>query len=210
VDAGTVSEQAVRARLAAAGIAVADSVPAQLARYLALLERWNRVHNLTAVRGAAALIERHLVESLALGPLMRGTRIADVGSGAGLPGIPLAAAYPGLQFTLIESRDKRARFLLHVAGELGLGNVTVSHGRVEDLLCAEPFATVLARAVAPLAELVAMTRHLTAPGSILLVPTGVQTELLTGGLPGYVSRPVSAALVQLVRGKVVCLERTEG
>jgi 16S rRNA (guanine527-N7)-methyltransferase len=202
------SEDDVAERLAAAGLAVAPSAAAALARYIALLERWNRVHNLTAIRGAEGLIDRHLIESLAVAPLLAGTRVADVGSGAGLPGIPLAIHEPAKAFTLIESRAKRAGFLRHVIGELGLANATVSHGRVEDLRSAEAFDTVLARAVAPLDELLVLTRHLTAAGSVLVVLTGAGAASRKR-FPGYVSKPVSAGLARLVHGSIVYLERDE-
>lgn len=202
----TIDAARVRERLAAAGLAAPDELPAVLAEFLQLLERWNRVHNLTAIADADELIDRHLIESLALAPLLAGRTIADVGSGAGLPGLPLALAEPGREFTLIESRAKRVGFLRHVVGELGLGNVGVSHGRVEDLRFEQPFGTVLARAVAPLARLIVMTRHLGAPGSRLVVVTGASGERLPPP-SGYRSRAVGAEVTGLVRGSVVCLER---
>ncbi len=164
-------ERAIAERLAAAGISLPAARIAALARFLALLERWNRVHNLTAIRDPHEAIDRHLVESLALLPLLRGERVADVGSGAGLPGMPLAIAEPGRRFTLIESRAKRVAFLRHAAGELGLGNVEVAHGRAEDLRPERPFATVLARAVAPPAELLALCSPLIAPGGAAVLST---------------------------------------
>jgi 16S rRNA (guanine527-N7)-methyltransferase len=204
---GTSGEDIAK-RLSAAGLVVAPAAVTALARYVSLLERWSRVHNLTAIRGAERLVDRHLIESLALAPLLAGTSVADVGSGAGLPGIPLAIQEPGKAFTLIESRAKRAAFLRHVVGELGLANVAVSHGRVEDLRSAEAFDTVLARAVAPLEELVAMTRHLTGAGSVLVVLTGAGAASKQR-FPGYVAKPISAGLARLVRGSIVCLERDE-
>ena len=142
-----------------------------LARFLELLMRWNQVYNLTGIRDLDELVDRHVVESLALRPLLRGELIADVGTGAGLPGLPLAIANPKRSFTLIESRAKRVRFLRHVVGELGLDNTTVAHGRAEHLRPERPFDTVLARAVAPPAELLEICRNLTAPGSLLLLLT---------------------------------------
>jgi 16S rRNA (guanine527-N7)-methyltransferase len=117
------------------------------------------------------MISRHLIESLALRALLRGRRLADIGTGAGLPGVPLAIAEPGREFSLIESRLKRVRFLRHVTAELGIANATVVHGRAEDLPTGAPFDTVLARAVAPPAELLAIARPLTAPGGVLLLLT---------------------------------------
>jgi 16S rRNA (guanine527-N7)-methyltransferase len=157
--------------LTALGVPVADIEAARLGAYLDLLERWNQVHNLTAVKDRGAMIERHVGESLALRPALRGQRIADVGSGAGLPGIPLAIVEPERQFTLIESRAKRAAFLRHAKTELALGNVDVIEARVEDLRDAAPFDTVLARAVASLPDVARLAGHLLDARGIMLVPT---------------------------------------
>ena len=165
---------AVSAALAAAGHPVAPETAVALAEYLRLLVKWNRAYNLTGIRDPDELVGRHLVESLALAPRLRGERIADVGTGAGLPGIPLAIVAPERRFVLIESRAKRVYFLRHVVMTLGLDNAEVAHTRVEDLPCERPFDTVLARAVAAPAAHVAMTRHLTAPGTILLLLTAAR------------------------------------
>ena len=93
---------------------------AALAAFVELLLKWNKVYNLTGVRGADEVVDRHLVESFALRPLLKGTHVADVGSGGGLPGVPLAIVEPERRFTLIESRAKRVRFLRHVVAELEL------------------------------------------------------------------------------------------
>ncbi len=168
----------VAARLEARGLAVTAGEATALARFLELLAQWNRVHNLTGIRDPARLVDRHLAESLALEPFVGGggageaaDRVADIGSGGGLPGVPLAIRLPDTRFTLIESRRKRASFLRHVAVTLGLGNITVAHGRAESLDL-PAFATVVARAVAPPAELIAIARGLVAPGGRLVILTG--------------------------------------
>lgn len=166
-----IGEATVAARLRAAGLELARAQCAALSAYIDLLGQWNRVFNLTGIRSPEALVERHLVESLTLAPLLRGRRVADIGTGAGLPGIPLAIAAPERKFTLIESRAKRVRFLRHVVSMLGLGNACVEHCRAEDLPSAPPFDTVLARAVAPPEQLIRLARPLLAPGGILLVLT---------------------------------------
>jgi 16S rRNA (guanine527-N7)-methyltransferase len=165
------TREAVSARLGAKGMPVRVDEATALAAYLNLLEQWNRVHNLTGIRDRAELVNRHLVESLALKPFVRGPEAADVGSGGGLPGMPLAICLPDIAFTLIESRRKRASFLRHVAAELALENVEVAHARAEQVTTG-PFDTVLARAVAPPAELLAVTRPLVAPGGRLVLLTG--------------------------------------
>ena len=161
-------------RLAEVGLAVDPGAAEALAAFLGEILRWNRVHNLTAITDPEAMIRRHVIESLALRPLLRGRRVADVGSGAGVPGIPLAIAEPDRHFTLIESRGKRAAFLQHVQGLLGLVNVAVEHCRVEEMNDAGTFDTLLARAVAPPEELLRLTVHLFGPASVMLVPTGEQ------------------------------------
>lgn len=166
----------IGAALKSAGLQTQPEIDSKLAEFLNLLVKWNAVYNLTGIRDPDELVERHLVESLALAPLLRGTRVADVGTGAGLPGVPLAIAEPERRFVLIESRQKRVHFLRHVVVTLGLDNTEVAHTRVEDLRCEQAFDTVLARAVAPPAELAAMTRHLTAPGTILLLLTAARLE----------------------------------
>jgi len=170
-SADNVSAAEIGRRLGVAGIAVDEAQSAALAAFVEMLLRWNRVYNLTGVRGVDEIIDRHLVESLALRPFLRGATVADVGSGGGLPGLPLAITEPGRRFTLIESRAKRVRFLRQAGIELGLANTAVAHSRAEHLRVAEPFGTVLARAVAPPAELLAICRPLMAPGSILLLLT---------------------------------------
>jgi len=161
---------AIAARLRERGIEVGATEADRLAAFLNLLEQWNRVHNLTGTRGRSELVDRHLVESLALKHSIRGPDVADIGSGGGLPGIPLAIGLPELAFTLIESRRKRVSFLRRVAVQLGLANVTVAHGRAEALDLPQ-FATVLARAVAPPADLLALAAPLVAPAGRFVVLT---------------------------------------
>jgi len=202
-----VSPLDVSRRLAAVGLPVADEASAALAKFVELLLQWNRVYNLTGIRGADEMLDRHLIESFALRPLLRGTRVADVGTGAGLPGVPLAIAEPDRTFTLIESRAKRVRFLRHVVAELRLGNTEVAHSRAEDLRVERPFDTVLARAVAPPAELLSICRHLTAPGSILLLLTATHLHDAFRGLaPDFVLRPTQPKGPKL-RSSIVLLER---
>lgn len=195
-------------RLNEAGLDVRPAEAAKLADYLLLLERWNRVHNLTGIRDFDEMIERHLAESLALRGFLRGQRIADVGSGAGVPGIPLAIAEPERSFTLIESRAKRASFLSHVQGALALSNVSVEHGRVEDLRGATPFDTVLARAVAPLPELVELTAHLLGEESVLLVPTKADVDVTPSGVDDrFEIRRIERDERESLKGALIAIER---
>lgn len=208
ITRGTITAAAIASRLTAAGLKLQEVELARLSRYLDLLGRWNRVHNLTAITEPAELIGRHLLESLALGPLLRGLRIADIGTGAGLPGIPLAICHPDREFTLIESRRKRVAFLRHAIATLGIANARVAHSRAEDLPTGAAFATVLARAVAPPAELLAITRPLTVPGSILLLLTSAELGRRIAGLAeDFVERPVGKLPTGRMQSSIVVLER---
>jgi 16S rRNA (guanine527-N7)-methyltransferase len=205
--ATTPSAAEVGRRVAAAGLSLAENQSRALAQFLDLLMRWNRVYNITGIRDPAELVDRHLIESLALRPLLRGTRVADVGTGGGLPGLPLAITEPERSFTLIESRAKRVRFLRHSVAELKLANTSVAHGRAEHLPVEQPFDTVLARAVAPPAELLEICRHLTAPGSILLLLTAPHLhEEFRGLAADFVLRPPPSEVPEL-KSSVVLLER---
>jgi 16S rRNA (guanine527-N7)-methyltransferase len=162
---------AVVRRLRAKSLRVGPAASKQLAAFIELLLHWNRVHNLTGVRDRDELLDRHVVESLALEKLIDGEAVADIGSGGGLPGIPLAIVLPKVRFTLIESRRKRASFLRHAAATLALANVEVAHSRAE-AIPPRQFSTVLARAVAPPGELLEIASPLVAPGGRLVLLTG--------------------------------------
>ncbi len=156
----------------------------QLATYLEQLLRWNRVYNLTAVVEPVELVRRHLGECLALVPLLVGQRIADLGTGAGMPGLVLAVAEPHRQFWLLESVGKKTRFLAHVLGELALANVHVYHGRIEAFPASDPFDTVVARALAPVARLVELAGPLLGQTGRLVALKGEQLEAELEALPG--------------------------
>lgn len=203
------SEAEIRARLATEPVVLSSTQHAALARFLTLLAKWNRVHNLTGFRRPADLLERAVVESLQLLPHLAGSRVADVGSGGGLPGVPLAIASPTREFALLESRAKRVHFLRHVTGELGLTNTRVEHGRAEDLRPTQPFDTVLARAVAPPAELLAIVRQLTARGSILLLLTSAEIGEAYRGIAADFKLCRIEPLRPEAYGAIVRLERTE-
>ena len=203
-------------RLAEGGLKVDPAATETLAAYLGEILRWNRVHNLTAITDPDAMIRRHVIESLALRPLLRGRRVADVGSGAGVPGIPLAIAEPDRHFTLIESRAKRAAFLRHVQGLLGLVNVAVEHCRVEEMNDTGTFDTLLARAVAPPEELPRLTAHLFGPDTVMLVPTGGQAagERTSDGRTGVDARfhlqRAQGAVADLIGGSLLIISMKRG
>ncbi len=193
------------------GLTVGEAEARQLAEYLELMARWNEVHNLTGVTCEDEMIQRHLVESLAFKPYLKGDHIADVGSGAGLPGIPLAITSPGIGVTLIESRGKRARFLRHVEGRLGLRNVRVEHARAEDLTPVPAFDTVLARAVASPPELLALTRYLLAKDGILLVLTKANYSCEANELGENIrARSLVDPVTRSLKGSLIVFETADG
>ncbi len=166
------------------GLDGASGLDARLIAYLELLARWNRVYNLTAVQDPIEQVTRHLLDSLALLPyLPPGGEVLDVGSGAGLPGIPLALAAPGRRFRLLDSSLKKTRFLTQAVAELGIGNATVTRARVESFRPAPPPAVIVARAFAPLDRMLAAVGHLCVPGVAVLAMKGPGAEREAERLP---------------------------
>jgi 16S rRNA (guanine527-N7)-methyltransferase len=157
---------------AALGLALGSEQQVQLLDYLALLCKWNQAYNLTAVRDPAAMVTRHLLDSLAIAPWLRGSRCIDVGTGAGLPGIPLAILFPERDFHLLDSNGKKTRFLFQVQTALALANITIHQARVEEFRPAQRFDVVLSRAFASLTDMVAGTRHLLRPQGVFLAMKG--------------------------------------
>ncbi len=148
----------------------------RLLEYTQLLAKWNRTYNLTAVREPLEMVSHHLLDSLAVIrhlPMAEGTTLADVGSGAGLPGVPLAIARPAWRVTVNDASEKKAAFLRQAVIELDLGNVEVHEGRLEAWRPAARFAVVISRALAELAGFIASCRHLVAPGGLLAAMKGV-------------------------------------
>jgi len=151
---------------------LSDEQQTQLIDYLALLVKWNRVYNLTAVRNPQQMVQRHLLDSLAILPYVRGQRIIDLGSGAGLPGIPLAIALPETQVVLIDSQLKKTRFLQQVVTELRLTNVEVVCQRIENYAPPQLFDSVISRALASLAQIARWSAHLLAEHGVILAMKG--------------------------------------
>ena len=169
------------------------------------LARWNRRYNLTAITAPAAMVTHHLLDSLAVHPDLSGARIADVGTGAGFPGLPLALCNPQRHFTLIDSTAKKVRFVAHAAGRLALANVSVLHARVESLKVDVPFETVLARAFAPLPELLGKVTAICGPQTQVLAMKGKwpQKELAVIGPPWRVVRSRTIAIPGLDAARCV-------
>jgi len=154
------------------GVALSEDDARRLLTLLDELARWNRTYNLTAISTPAEMLTHHLLDSLAIQSDLQGTRIADVGTGAGFPGLPLALCNPARHFTLIDSNGKKIRFVSHAAHALGLANVTAVHARAESLKPEAPFDTVVARALAPLPQMLAQVAPLCGPLSRVLAMKG--------------------------------------
>jgi 16S rRNA (guanine527-N7)-methyltransferase len=167
-------EEQVAAGLEAMGIDLPAAARARLVAHLELIAKWNRIHNLTAVRETAQMVVLHLLDSLAVLPHVAGAvTLVDVGSGAGLPGIPIAIAQPRTQVTLLDSSHKKCAFLRQAKTELALDNVAVVCDRVENWKPDAKFDAVISRAFADLADFVAQAQHLVAPGGRLIAMKGV-------------------------------------
>ena len=153
-----------------------DGARTRLLDYMALLLKWNRTYNLTAIREPLAMVSHHLLDSLAVAPHLRfateRARIADAGSGAGLPGIPLAITRSDWQLTLADSNQKKTAFLRQAVIELGLRNVEVHEGRVQTWRPQPLFDAVISRAFAALSDFTSACRHLVLPGGVLAAMTG--------------------------------------
>ncbi len=156
-----------------AGLDIALEKQQKLMAYLDLIQKWNKVHNLTAVRDPEQMVVLHLLDSLVVLPHIKAGRLLDVGSGAGLPGIPLAICLPDLQVTTLDSNQKKASFMRQVKAELGLENLQVVSMRVEQFQPEKPFEAIISRAFSDLALFVKLTRHLCAADGYWLAMKGV-------------------------------------
>jgi 16S rRNA (guanine527-N7)-methyltransferase len=169
------------------GIALSAPAQSKLLAYASLLEKWNRTYRLTAVPNSELTVSHHLLDSLAVLPFVGGESLLDVGSGGGMPGIPLAIARPELRVVLLDSNSKKSAFLRQAAIELELANIAVHCGRVEAYRPADIFAVITARAFADLAELVRLSRHLLQAGGHWLAMKGVCPQAEIARLPADVA-----------------------
>jgi 16S rRNA (guanine527-N7)-methyltransferase len=155
------------------GLALGREARTKLLDYLVLLEKWNQVYNLTAIRDVDKMVSGHLLDCLAVVPYVSGARVLDAGSGAGFPGIPLAVAKLDTQVALLDSNHKKAAFLRQAVAELELKNASVVCERVESWRPTEKFDCIISRAFAEIAEFVSLSAHLLAPGGVLAAMKGV-------------------------------------
>lgn len=193
------------------GLALPPPTQQRLLDYVALLQKWNKVYNLTAVRDAQKMVGHHLLDCLAVVPHVSAATILDVGSGAGLPGIPLALALPRAQVTLLDSGRKKAAFLRQAVIELKLANAEVVCERVEDWRPSRRFELVISRAFSDLPEFAELAGHLVAPGGVLAAMKGVYPHAELAQLPaGYRLKQALLLPVPGVRGErhLVLIEPT--
>lgn len=169
--------------LKALGTALPAGGEARLLAYVELLARWNQAYNLTAIRDPGEMLTKHVLDSLAVLPFVAAGPCADVGTGAGLPGIPLAIARPEVRFTLLDSNGKKTRFVTQAVAELKLGNVDVVQARTEAWEPVEPFPQVLSRAFASLADFAKLAGGLAAPSGRLLAMKGADPREEIAALP---------------------------
>jgi 16S rRNA (guanine527-N7)-methyltransferase len=173
-------EKTLSRGLEALAVPSSEEIIRQLLAFIELLHKWNRVYNLTAVREKEKMVTHHILDSVAVLPFLTGVEVLDVGSGAGLPGVPLALVSPERQFVLVDSNAKKTRFLQQVRAELGLTNLSIETGRVEHIHPAKTFDTVLSRAFSSISQfLLAAGAHCKPDGRILAMKGEYpETELL--------------------------------
>jgi 16S rRNA (guanine527-N7)-methyltransferase len=162
---------------------ISDVQHRKLLDYIELLDKWNKVYNLTAVRDPLEMVTRHILDSLTLLPYLKGPSVLDIGTGAGLPGIPLAIARPDVDFTLLDANAKKTRFVRQAAAELGLANIVVVQARVEKYQPGRKFATLIARALGSVAEIVRDARHLCDGKGEFLLMKGAYPETELAEIP---------------------------
>ena len=153
-------------------LSLSDDKIERLLAFIKLIEKWNKAYNLTAIRDREAMVRLHLLDSLAIVPFIEGNHVIDIGTGAGLPGIPLAIYLPEIEFTLLDSNAKKTRFVQQTIVELKLKNVSVCHNRVEQYHPEKSFDTVITRAFAGLSDIVELTAHLLGKDGVLLAMKG--------------------------------------
>ena len=176
-------EAGLREGLPQLGLEPADDLVRSLAHFLRLLERWNRAFNLTGTRDPEEMVSRHVFDSLSALPFLHGISVLDVGSGAGLPGLPLAMVEGRRQFTLLDSSGKKLRFIRHAIGELKLENVATVQVRAEDYTPADPFDTVICRAFSSLGDFARRCGRLVGGAGRLLAMKGRSPDLELQNLP---------------------------
>jgi 16S rRNA (guanine527-N7)-methyltransferase len=202
-------EQQLANAIAENSYPVSSVVQQQLIHYLDLLQRWNQVYNLTAIRDVHDMVTLHLLDSLSISPYLHGSRILDVGTGAGLPGIPLALTWPDKHFVLLDSNSKKTRFLTQAKVDLGLKNIEVVHARCDDYQFTG-FDTIVSRAFSSIAVMLANTQHLIAADGQFLAMKGIYPEQEIQDIPpGFIVVGVHKIIIKGLAAErhVVCIQR---
>lgn len=158
------------------GISISDKQNESLIQYLELLIKWNQAYNLTAIREPKEMFIKHLLDSLSVAPFIKGSHILDVGTGPGLPGIPLAILFPEKSFVLLDSNGKKTRFLVQAKLSLGLSNIEVQNQRVEQLEASTKFEQIVSRAFTALDNMVSLCKHLLSSDGHFLAMKGLIPE----------------------------------
>jgi 16S rRNA (guanine527-N7)-methyltransferase len=196
--------------LADNGIEASDRQQAQWVTYLEQLVIWNKAFNLTSITDPKEMVYLHIIDSLLVAPFIHGTHCLDVGSGAGLPGIPLAILNPHQQWTLLDKNSKKTRFMIQMAGMLGLKNVAVVHSRAEDFHPSIPFDSILSRAYASLSLFIETTQHALSPSGKLIAMKGKCPDDEIADLPTEwrAQKPVPLKMKGMnVDRHIACLEK---
>jgi len=179
-------DSALKEGIAAQGLQVDDQARAAMLQYLGLLQRWNKAYNLTSIKDPAQMLSYHLLDSLSIGPYLQGQAFIDVGTGAGLPGIPLAVTHPDKNFSLLDSNGKKIRFLFQIKTALKLVNVNEMQGRVEEYKPEQRYDGVISRAFASLTDMIEGSEHLLVPGGRFYAMKGRHPDKELSALPkGY-------------------------
>ncbi len=179
-------DSALKEGIAAQGLQVEDQARAAMLQYLGLLQRWNKAYNLTSIKDPAQMLSYHLLDSLSIGPHLQGQSFIDVGTGAGLPGIPLAVTHPDKNFSLLDSNGKKIRFLFQIKTALKLGNVKEMQGRVEEYKPEQRYDGVISRAFASLTDMIEGSEHLLVAGGRFYAMKGRYPDKELSALPkGY-------------------------
>jgi len=171
-QSGNACRNILASGIASLNLNITDEKIEQLLSFIKLIEKWNKAYNLTAIRDGEKMARLHILDSLAIIPHIEGKRVIDIGTGAGLPGIPLAICLPRIHFTLLDSNAKKTRFVQQVVLELKLKNVDVIHSRVENYHPELAYDAALTRAFANLSEIVKLTAHLLNKNGVLLAMKG--------------------------------------
>lgn len=191
------------------GVLLSEQQVSQLDAYLSLIQKWNRAYNLVGTCDRRQLILRHLLDSLTVAPFIRGASVLDAGSGAGLPGIPLAIALPGISFTLLDANGKKIRFMRQTVIELKLNNVELAQTRLEHYSAHQ--AMVLARAFAPLEEALEQLAKACVEGGRILIMSGVKPARLprVAAISGMLMQPLSIPGLTHQRHVLIANKKTD-